>query len=155
MAWSLFNKFKIEVARDPTPSDDMVLRQRIWKYNASHIGSRPVHFSVFVRGAKGDICGGATVYAHPHAVYVDTLWVDEALQRKGLGRRVMEAVEEEARRRKIPQVILDTFSFQAEPFYRKLGYELMGTIPNYMAEFDRVFLKKDLSKQSDSKASHS
>ena len=40
----------------------------------------------------------------------------------------MRAAEEEARSRSCLGVFLDTYSFQARPFYEKLGYEQFGTL---------------------------
>ncbi|MDB5536981.1 MAG: Acetyltransferase family protein, partial [Devosia sp.] len=39
---------------------------------------------------------------------------------------------------------LDTFSFQARPFYEKLGYSVFGTIPDYPPGGARYFLSKTL-----------
>jgi GNAT superfamily N-acetyltransferase len=55
----------------------------------------------------------------------------------------MAAAEEEGRRRGCTAVWLDTFEFQARPFYEKLGYSNFGTL-DYPAGFKRFFLQKAL-----------
>ena len=55
----------------------------------------------------------------------------------------MAAAEVEARRRSCTTVWLDTFEFQARPFYEKLGFEVFGTL-DYPAGFKRFFMQKGL-----------
>jgi ribosomal protein S18 acetylase RimI-like enzyme len=56
----------------------------------------------------------------------------------------MQAIEEEARARDLIGIWLDTYSFQAPGFYRKLGYEEVGRIPDYPPGQARIFLAKRL-----------
>jgi hypothetical protein len=39
---------------------------------------------------------------------------------------------------------LDTFSFQARPFYEKLGYRVFGTLENHPAGYQHYFMTKQL-----------
>ena len=39
---------------------------------------------------------------------------------------------------------LDTFSYQARPFYDRLGYRLFGELENYPPGHSRFFLRKQL-----------
>ena len=39
---------------------------------------------------------------------------------------------------------MDTFSFQARPFYEKLGYRVFGQLPDYPRGQTRYFLAKAL-----------
>jgi hypothetical protein len=47
------------------------------------------------------------------------------------------AIEEEAKRKGCKTIVLDTFSFQAEGFYRKLIEEQIGG-------YDRIYLRKEI-----------
>lgn len=106
-------------------------------YNASD-------FVAGVRDAKGDLRGGFWVEVYYESAFLKWAWVDPRLQRKGLGRALMAACEDEARRRGARNLWLDTFSFQARPFYEKLGYRLFGTLKMGRAGVERYFLSKDL-----------
>ena len=49
----------------------------------------------------------------------------------------MQAMEAEAIRRGCRGAYLDTFSYQARPFYERLGYEVFGTLDDYPAGHQR------------------
>lgn len=68
----------------------------------------------------------------PHRADVAKLLVHRCARRLGLGRRLMETVEQLARERNRSLLTLDTIpgSF-AEPLYRSLGYAEVGIIPGY------------------------
>lgn len=48
--------------------------------------------------------------------YLCLMWVKEELRGQGYGQRLMNMPEEEAHRRGVQKVSLDTFSFQAPDF---------------------------------------
>lgn len=116
------------------------IREGIINFNEPYIGSKPEKFSVSVKDQSDSIIGGAIVYTHPSSIYVDVLWIDEKYRGKGLGKDLLLAVEAEAAKRGIGQSTLDTFSFQAEQFYLKLGYEKIGVINDYIEGHDRIYL---------------
>ncbi len=57
---------------------------------------------------------------------------------------VMETLESAARERGCRYSHLDTFSFQARPFYEGLGYEVFATLDDYPPGHQRFFMKKAL-----------
>jgi ribosomal protein S18 acetylase RimI-like enzyme len=76
----------------------------------------------FARDAAGTVQGGLRARQWGAAVEVQQLWVEPALRRQGVARRLMRLLEDEVRRRGARLVYLDTFSFQAQGFYRRCGY---------------------------------
>ncbi|MDL2403586.1 GNAT family N-acetyltransferase [Rhizobium mayense] len=60
----------------------------------------------------------------------------------GFGTRLIEEAEAIARTRGYIGVWLDTFEFQARPFYEKLGYALFGGLEGGGGAVPRYFLKK-------------
>lgn len=101
--------------------------------------------NVVLRGQHGDILGGALGGVWGGWLQVDQLWVAAPVRGRGYGRRLLEAAEAHARRRGAVGVTLDTHSFQARPFYEKLGYEVFGVIDGYPPGQQKFFLKKLLA----------
>jgi GNAT superfamily N-acetyltransferase len=106
----------------------------------------PEEYSEFVAALKtetGEVKGGIYANAWSGMLSIKWLWIDEAHRGVGHGRALMDAAETEGRRLGCTAVWLDTFEFQARPFYEKLGYELFGTL-DFPAGFKRYFMKKAL-----------
>jgi len=67
-----------------------------------------------------------------HRAEVQKLLVHTRYRNRGLGRRLMDAIESEARQRDLTLLVLDTIAGElAEQLYLKLGYVRVGEIPNY------------------------
>jgi ribosomal protein S18 acetylase RimI-like enzyme len=67
-----------------------------------------------------------------HRAEVVRLLVHRAARRQGLGRMLMEAIEEEARRHGRTTLVLDTREGDpSEILYRSLGWQRAGVIPRY------------------------
>ncbi len=93
---------------------------------------------------KGAIVGGVVGETYFGWMFVSLLWVSDKYRGKKLGRSLMESAEKEARKRGVRHVYLDTFSFQAPGFYKKLGYREFGRLKQFPAGHDRVWMSKAL-----------
>lgn len=77
-----------------------------------------------------------------HRADVKKLLVHSRARRQGLGRRLMQAAEAEARRRGLTLLTLDTeHGSTAEPLYHALGYTLLGILPAYALAADGTALR--------------
>ena len=133
----------IEIESPPNKATLDALDQGLDAYNAQF---SPEHFEEFAAALKteaGEVKGGISAIVWAEMLFIKWLWIDEAHRRGGQGRALMAAAEAEGIKRGCSTVWLDTFEFQARPFYEKLGYELFGTL-DYPAGFKRFFLKKAL-----------
>ena len=74
------------------------------------------------------ILAGAAGHTWGGTCEVIQVWVSETLRGRGVGRSLLEAVEEEARARGCHQILLNTHSFQAPDFYRQRGYAVLAQI---------------------------
>lgn len=100
--------------------------------------------AIFLRDPQNRIVGGlagATVWGWLH---ISLFWLSEELRGKGYGRRLIEMAETEALARGCRHAHLDTFSFQALEFYRKVGYEVFAELEDYPENARRFYLKKRL-----------
>lgn len=97
-------------------------------YNTGAVGKldyRPLTVTV---NDKKAIVGGVVGETYFGWMFVSLLWVSEKYRGKGWGRSLMGSAEKEARKRGVRHVYLDTFSFQAPGFYKKLGYREFGRL---------------------------
>ena len=90
------------------------------------------------------IVGGVIGATYWDWLYINLMWVREDLRGRGFGRQLLEKAETEARQRGAKRTYLDTFSFQAPAFYKKLGYEEFGRLEDFPAGHTRYFLVKTL-----------
>ena len=99
---------------------------------------------IFIRDRQDRVVGGIVAELFGGWAYVSLLWIDEPLRHRGLGTRLVTMLEQEALRLGCSHAHLDTYSFEARPFYEKLGYELFATLEDYPPGHCKYFLKKTL-----------
>ena len=147
-------EFTIAFEDSPTPEDRSFVHQGLGSYNDSQIGDgRYQGLSIIVRDGAGDVVGGLFGATYWDWLHVETLWIDETLRGKGYGSKLMAAAEAEALERNCKNSVLDTTSFQARPFYERLGYKIFGVLENYPDEHKRFFLQKSLLSEPDESGS--
>ena len=138
--------YTITVEKTPKKEDVETLGQGLADHALPHTqvaGFQPV--GVFLRDERGEVMGGVWGYVNWNWLFVGLVWVSDTVRGGGYGRRLMAALEDEARERGCRYAHLDTFSYQARPFYEKLGYEVFATLDDYPPGHQRFFMKKTLS----------
>jgi GNAT superfamily N-acetyltransferase len=103
----------------------------------------PVNF--VLRGERGDVLGGLLGQLWGAWLHVGYLWVSGTERGKGYGARLLSAAEDYARTKGAVGATLETYSFQARPFYERQGYELCGTLDGYPPGHAKFFLRKPLA----------
>jgi GNAT superfamily N-acetyltransferase len=101
-------------------------------------------FTIAARNADGRLIGGLTAMVSYETLYIDDLWIEDEARGQDLGTRLIQLAEDEGRRRGASLVWLDTMSWQARPFYEKLGYAVFGELEQAHGRYRRFFLKKTL-----------
>ena len=135
----------IEIA--PAPADVAVLEDRLYEFNVARTGiADGVLLALFVRDPGGAIAAGIYGWTWGACCEIRYLWVREELRGQGVGSRLLAAAEHEALRRGSRQIVLDTHSFQAPGFYRKLGYDIYAVLPGYPRGHERIHLRKRLGE---------
>ncbi len=97
-----------------------------------------------VKDPDGQILAGAIGVVYWNWLSLDLMWVREDLRGQGLGGRLLDQIEAEARVEGAQHVHLDTFSFQAPGFYKKHGYKVFGELTDFPSGFQRMYMTKDL-----------
>lgn len=125
--------------------------QELWEvlraFNVKAVGHCENHaFAVLLRDPESRaVVGGVWGRSVWDSFYVDMLVTPERYRGAGHGGRLMAQVEDEARLRGCRNIWLDTFAFQARPFYEKLGFRVFGQIDGPSPIFPRYFMIKDLA----------
>jgi GNAT superfamily N-acetyltransferase len=136
----------VEIILTDTPhaSDRDMIAAGLRSYNEAQAGPLNAHpLAVLIRDREQVVGGlwGRTFYRW---LYVELLFVPDALRGSGLGRQLMERAEGEARARGCIGAHLDTFGFQAPTFYMELGYAVFGQLDDFPVGQTRFFLQKAL-----------
>jgi len=101
-------------------------------------------FNTITLREKRGIVGGVIGDTHLGWLFVQWFWIDEKYRGKGFGTRLLTTAEAEARKRGVKNVYLDTWSFQAPDFYKKLGYREFGRLDDYPPGHYRAWMTKAL-----------
>lgn len=102
-------------------------------------------FACFVRSDAGDLIGGAIARHWGRCCEVQQIWVAEQYRSIGIGRRLLERVEEQALREDCQLIYLETFSFQAPEFYRALGYDVVCEFSGFPDDIRKFILQKAIA----------
>ncbi len=118
-------------------------------YEALDACSRPVVGSaqprllvIPIRTDEGSVAGGLWGCTTFQWLHVEMLFVPPTLRGQGVGSALLAAAETEARARGCRGTHVDAFSFQAAPFYRKLGFGLFGVLEDFPPGHDRLYFCK-------------
>ena len=135
----------LSIEAQPSPADVDAVVAGLRAYNVAHVGDAAyTPLQILLRDESGAIVGGLIGDAAYGWLFVRFLWLADEHRGGGHGERLVRAAEAEARSRGCRAMWLDTFSFQAPAFYRKLGFQEFGRLDEYPAGHSRHFLWKPL-----------
>lgn len=108
------------------------LEERIYEYNVLQLDRSDGRlFSRTISSKSGEMIAGIAGWTWAGACEITQLWVDPAARKKGLGRILLDAAEEEAKKRGCTTILVRSFSFQAPSFYARHGYRTEHIIENF------------------------
>jgi len=131
----------------PTAADREAILTPLLAFNdgqAGPSGRRPL--ALLLRDDAGVVVGGLSAWIGWRWMFIELLAVPDGSRHQGLGTRLMQQAEAAARVQDCLGIWLDTFSFQARPFYEALGYAAFGEIDDYPPGQSRYFMKKRLDR---------
>jgi ribosomal protein S18 acetylase RimI-like enzyme len=138
----------LDIVFDPLPPDELrrFVTEGLALYNVGVTGQAdwyPVGYFLrskdreWLGGLLGDVWGGW--------LHVTHLWVAAPLRRHGYGTLLMRAAEHYAIERGCRAATLETASYEARPFYEKLGYRVFAELDDYPPGHTKYFLRKELT----------
>lgn len=139
---------RVRVCIEPEASaaDIDAVSAGLYAFNVDIIGpSNQKAVQIFLRGQSGEITGGLIGEMRWQWLYVSKLWVSDELRGQGYGSELLTAAEFHAREEGCIGISLDTFEYQARPFYEKLGFTLFGTLEGYPPGYRQFHLAKRIT----------
>lgn len=129
----------------PSPEATRTIEDGLSIYNRAASGMADARdLAVLITDPEsGETLGGLVGRTSLGLLFVDLFHVPEAMRGSGLGSRIMEVAEEEARRRGCVSSFLITINFQAPDFYKRHGYVEMGRVSS-LPGISRVVMTKSL-----------
>ncbi len=94
----------------------------------------------------GTVVGGVVAATVWGWLDIKELWVAEQFRARKWGSKLLTLAEHEAVSRQCHHAYLDTFDFQALGFYRRLGYEIFGSLNDFPIGHVRYFVSKRLAE---------
>lgn len=122
----------IEVKDIITAEDQEELWTGLRAYNGQFIDTSDWYsLGVYARDDAGRMLGGLIGKRKGDWLCIDYLWVSETERGQGLGSRIIRRAEAQVRAWGCNQMLVDTASFQALPFYQKCGFTLKATLEDF------------------------
>ncbi|MXP49476.1 GNAT family N-acetyltransferase [Pantoea sp. Eser] len=121
---------QLSITDKVTPQDLDEVRLGLNAFNSKFINVDEIKsIGVFICDEQGRKQAGLTGSTAGNWLRIDMLWVSDTLRGQGVGSRFAQ---------------VDTASFQARPFYEKLGFTLRFSLDHYPRQHQRHYLTKVL-----------
>ena len=134
------------LTNEPTAAETAAVSDRLDEFNVAVTGVEDrLPLAVLVKDPDtGQTLGGLTGRTSLGLWFVDLLYLPDSLRGSGLGSRILQQAEAEARRRGCVSGFVYTISFQAPNFYKRHGWTEFGRIATEPLGISRIFLSKSL-----------
>lgn len=114
-------------------------------YNRSkreEVESEPLN--LYVEDEKGNLLAGLVAETFENWLEIEYLFVKEGLRGQGIGSKLLEQAENEAKNRNCQFAFVNTYQFQAPDFYKMHGYKEAFALQDYPYTGQRFYYQKDL-----------
>ncbi|CAK7062686.1 GNAT family N-acetyltransferase [Morganella morganii] len=136
----------MRVTFSPSEAEISVVQNGLRSHNTAFFDeSEHTGLAVF-HEVNGEIKAGLTGDIIGNWLRIKYLWVDKSLRGQRIGTALMRQAQESARERGAKFAQVDTFSFQARPFYLKMGFEEVLTLESYPRTHERIYFRKTLEQ---------
>ena len=137
--------YQITVAED-LDSARSAIGKVLHEFNVKAVGEAGPPFVLVIREeGSEEVVGGLSAYNLWGSFFISLVVAPEGGRGRGLGKDLLARAEAEARRLECRHMWLDTFAFQARPFYERLGFTVFGQIEGPAPQYPRYFMIKPLN----------
>src|SRR5439155_14876748 len=124
---SSVGKYRLTMEEYPASRDVRIVIDGLYKYNRVQTQMKTEdikRLAIFLRDGRNHVVGGILGWVYWGWLQIEFLWIKDDLRGMGYGKNLMVAAEKKALAMGCHHAYLETFSFQAPDFYKKLGYEI-------------------------------
>lgn len=139
----------IEITTNPNDSDAKTISKGIIDFNHLKVPDlepleAEVKFFVFAKNEESIVIGGVRATCFWNTMHIELLWLSEECRGKGIGKALIDSAENFAIEHNCEKVFVETTSWQAKPFYEKVGYKHIATLNDRPKGHASHYLTKDL-----------
>jgi len=139
----------IEITTKPNEADAKTISNGIVDFNNVKVPDlepleAEVKFFVFAKNEDQKVIGGVRATCFWNTLHIELLWLSEECRGKGIGKQLIDSTENFAKEQNCEKVFVETTSWQAKPFYEKVGYIHIATINDRPKGHASHYLTKDL-----------
>ena len=98
----------------------------------------------YVEDEKGNLMAGLVAETFGNWLEIEYLFVREELRGQGIGSKLLQQAESEAKNRNCRFAFVNTYQFQAPDFYLSHGYKEVFILEDYPYTGQRYYYQKDL-----------
>ena len=117
----------------------------IRSYNRSNreaAESEPLN--IYVEDDSGELMAGLVAETFGNWLEIEYLFVKEEFRGQGIGSKLLQQAESEAKKRNCRFAFVNTYQFQAPAFYQKHGYQEVFILKDYPCTGQRHYYQKEL-----------
>ncbi|WP_109393282.1 GNAT family N-acetyltransferase [Proteus terrae] len=134
----------LKITTNPTPNEINEIYEGLLTHNLRYIQMKQYSPLAVFKEENGKKIGGITGDILGNWLRIRYLWVDKAYRGQNIGTELLQTMENTAKEKGAKYAEVDTFSFQALPFYQKQGFVIFGTLENYPISDKKYYLRKKL-----------
>ena len=133
----------------PTKSESEYIGKKLLEFNLGIIPLEQqepfIEINRCIKNSDGEVIGGIlATSALWHILHIDTLWVKQEFKGNNIASKLIQDVEEYAKKLGCHLSYLETYDFQAKEFYIINGYKVFGFLEDFPEGHTCYFLSKRL-----------
>ena len=137
---------KIDLIDNPSDETINVLSEKLAAFTqAQREVSARYPIAVVITDSQENIIAGAEGVSFGDWFHLNSLWLDKPLRGQGYGSKILQKIEQAAKKRGCKSCLLTTLDFQAKPFYQKHGYQVVWCQEDYPKTGCKYFMSKKFS----------
>ena len=142
--YSFEHNYKVVIKEEELEEHKEFIKKYNEDYEKTHDLNVTQNEILYVAIENDEFVGGVSCQEYQESLHVHLLATNNKYKGQGVGTKLMNYIEDYARSKNLEFIDLGTASFQARPFYEKLGYKVVHTRKNQPVGFECYQLVKML-----------